>query len=105
MANRIDHECTCESCVTDASGRVAKNHARINSVLSDLNEREARRVAGLIADSLGRGGVVELSRVTGMSRTTIARGQRELDETDEVPLGRARKPGGGRPTLEKKGRT
>jgi hypothetical protein len=46
--------------------------------------------------------VALLSRVTGMSRTTIAQGQRELVGEDLVPADRVRRPGGGRKPLEKK---
>lgn len=104
MANRFDHECSCDECTGNPSGPTATNHARINRILGALNEKDSRRVAGLLATGLGHGGVVEISKITGMSRTTIARGRRELDGEDEVPLGRVRKPGGGRPALEKKGR-
>lgn len=104
MANRFDHKCSCDSCTEEPSGSVATDHARMNRTLGNLNEKDARRVAGLLAAGLGHGGVVQVSRITGMSRTTIARGRQELDGTDDVPLGCVRKPGGGRPALEKKGR-
>jgi hypothetical protein len=104
MANRFDRMCTCDSCADNPSGRKAKSHTRINRLMGDLNEKDSRRVAGLIATELGHGGVVEVSQITGMSRTTIAKGRRELDEKEEVPLGRVRRPGGGRPALEKKDR-
>lgn len=54
------------------------------------------------AIELGRGGVQHLHELTGMSRPTIQRGIRELQ--DEKPLvldnGRLRQPGGGRKKLE-----
>jgi hypothetical protein len=67
-----------------------------------LDEKQARRVVGLLAEREGHGGVALLSRVTGMSRTTIAQGQRELVGKDPVPVDRVRRPGGGRKSLEKK---
>lgn len=71
-------------------------------MLSGLDEKQARRVLGLLADNEGHGGIARLSRVTGVSRTTILRGQRELLGEDPVPDGRVRRPGGGRKALEKK---
>jgi hypothetical protein len=51
----------------------------------------------------GHGGNALLSAITGMSRTTILQGQRELVGSDSVPHDRVRRPGGGRKSLEKKG--
>ena len=74
----------------------------MNRLLSGLDEKHARRVLGLLAEREGRGGIARLSRVTGVSRTTILQGQRELVGEDPVPEGRVRRPGGGRKPLEKK---
>jgi len=71
-------------------------------VLSGLDEKQARRVLGLLADNEGHGGIAHLSRMTGVSRTTILKGKRELVGIDPVPEGRVRRPGGGRKALEKK---
>ena len=46
----------------------------------------------------GYGGISRISRACGLSRVTIAKGVRELDE-DPVAAGRVRRPGAGRPTL------
>jgi hypothetical protein len=67
-----------------------------------LDERNRRRFAGLLASDRGHGGVSLLAQVTGLSRTTILRGQRELAAGTPPDPGRARRPGGGRPRLEKK---
>lgn len=72
-------------------------------LVAGLDEKHARRVVGLIASMKGRGGTTLLSVITGMSRTTILQGQRELVGRDPVPHNRVRRPGGGRKTLEKKG--
>lgn len=74
----------------------------MNRALAGLDEKHARRVLGLLAEREGHGGIARLSRVTGLSRTTILRGQRELVGPDPTPKDRVRRPGGGRPTLEKK---
>ena len=60
-----------------------------------LNERQRRLIAAADAQMLGRGGIVTMSRVTGLSRTTLHKGLAELNG-DEVPLERVRKAGGGR---------
>lgn len=77
-------------------------HRKVNRVVALLDEKQARRVVGLLAEREGHGGVALLSRVTGMSRTTIAQGQRELVGEDPVPADRVRRLGGGRKPLEKK---
>ena len=48
---------------------------------------------------MGRGGVSSVSRACGLSRVTIAKGIRELDEPPLEP-GRVRRRGGGRRSLE-----
>jgi len=98
----IVHACSCPVCRRGAEPEVADYHAAINAVLAGLDERNRRLFAGLLASERGHGGVTLLAQVTGLSRTTILRGQREL--ADGVPLnpGHIRRPGGGRPRLEKK---
>ena len=46
----------------------------------------------------GYGGISRISRACGLSRVTITKGIRELDE-DPVAAGRIRRPGAGRHTL------
>lgn len=58
--------------------------------------------AGLLAQERGHGGVVEVARITGMSRTTIRRGMLEIDRASPEATDRVRRPGGGRKRLEKK---
>jgi hypothetical protein len=55
-------------------------------------------VAANEARALGRGGVSAVSRACGLSRVTITKGIRELDEPP-LPEGRVRRPGAGRPSL------
>ena len=60
-----------------------------------LNERQRRMIAAADALVLGRGGVSQVARASGLSRTTIHRGQAELGVNDpEDP--RIRQTGGGR---------
>lgn len=60
-----------------------------------LNERQRRLVAAADAQLLGHGGIATLSRITGLSRTTLHKGLRELEQS-EVPAERVRRKGGGR---------
>jgi hypothetical protein len=63
-----------------------------------LDERRKRLLAGTQARALGRGGIAAVARASGMSRSTVQSGVRELDEGAE-PSGRVRRPGAGRPRL------
>lgn len=65
-----------------------------------LNERARRMMAATEARQIGRGGVSIVSRACGLSRVTIAKGVKELDEPPLEP-GRIRRSGGGRWRLEK----
>ena len=64
-----------------------------------MNERLCRLWAATEASVLGRGGITRVAEATGMSRTTIASGMRELEQPvdDEFEIRRA---GGGRKRLE-----
>ena len=70
--------------------------------LSSLNESQARWIVAQEAISRGRGGVRALSRLTGFSPTTIIKGARELQSRRALPVDRIRRPGGGRPRLERR---
>jgi len=67
-----------------------------------LNEQTRRVWAAIEARSLGHGGISAVSEATGLSRNTIAAGQRTLEEAPEatVVAGGIRKPGGGRKRVE-----
>ncbi len=56
-------------------------------------------LAAAEAMEMGRGGVSLVSRACGLSRVTITKGVRQLDEPG-LPEGRTRRPGGGRKKLE-----
>jgi transposase len=61
-----------------------------------LNEQGLRRFAATEAQAYGRGGISLVSRITGIARSTICRGVREIAEKPQPDTGRIRKPGGGR---------
>jgi DNA-binding phage protein len=46
-----------------------------------LNEKNRRLWAAIEAQSLGRGGISQVARATGLSRTTIYAGMRLLSES------------------------
>jgi DDE family transposase len=70
-----------------------------------MNERLRRHWAACEAMTLQRGGVTLVAQATGLSRTTIWAGLRELRHpqdvpTDDLPVERSRHAGAGRPFLE-----
>ncbi len=76
---------------------------QVNLVLSQLDEKQRRLVAGLLSNALGRGGVTLLSRITGLDRKTVRRGRDELDNgLQDCPADRVRREGAGHPPVEKK---
>jgi hypothetical protein len=75
--------------------------AAIILFLSVLDEKQRRLFAGLESLRLGRGGDRRIAAWTGLDPHTVAKGRAELQEHD-VQLGRVRRPGGGRPSVEKK---
>lgn len=71
----------------------------------ELDERNRRLFAGLLARQIGRGGKQRVVEITGLSRVTIRRGLRECDESQPAELDRVRCAGGGRKLIEKKALT
>jgi len=70
-----------------------------------MNEKLKRRWAACEALSLGRGGISAVAEATGISRTTIRKGIREVEEqygelAADITGHRIRQPGGGRRTIE-----
>jgi hypothetical protein len=61
-----------------------------------LNERSRRLWAATEAKALGHGGIALVERATGISRSTIQRGLREVAADQPLRGDRLRKPGGGR---------
>jgi hypothetical protein len=87
---------------TDAVQRI---RSKFESLRPLMTERLRRHWAAAEAASLGRGGVTAVAAATGMSRTTITRGLRELAPAPPdaglpaLPPGRSRRVGGGRKPL------
>jgi hypothetical protein len=68
---------------------------RYEAMRSLLDERGQRLFAAAEARTAGRGGIAAVARVTGIARSTIGRGLRDLD-APEFAKGRVRRVGGGR---------
>ncbi len=77
------------------------------ALFGSLTERSRRLWAATEAMALGHGGIALVERATGISRSTIVRGIREVESgaSDELPPGRTRRPGGGRKRTTEKDRT
>jgi hypothetical protein len=95
------HRCQCAACREQPNGDTARQHRDINRLVATLDEKGRRLFVGFLARQHGRGGVAHFCRVTGLSRNTIRLGLAQLDLPPE-PDGRIRRPGGGRPRVEKK---
>ena len=77
-------------------------HVKFVALNPVLDERSRRRWAAVEARAIGRGGIARVAEATGLSRTTIRAGLKELvypshDET--LARGRQRGSGGGRKSL------
>ena len=68
---------------------------KLEALLPHLDERAARLVLAAEARSLGHGGIAAVARASGSARSRVQDGVAEL-ESGEEPLGRVRRPGGGR---------
>ena len=64
-------------------------------LFDSLGEKDRRRYAAVEATKLGRGGVEYIAGLFGCDPKTIRRGQAELEGTDDLDTGRARKKGVG----------
>jgi hypothetical protein len=74
---------------------------RFDILSPSLNEKTLRLFVATEALALGRGGISQVSKATGISRPTITNGCKELLNSDktrapDVSSPRIRKPGGGR---------
>jgi transposase len=69
--------------------------AKFQAIFPHLDERQRRLLMGAEARALGHGGIRLVARAAGVREATVSLGVDELDSGAE-PLGRARRPGGGR---------
>jgi len=73
---------------------------KFQGLASELSELMRRRWAAVEAISLGRGGISVVCVATGIARSTIRRGIRELERAPAELSTRQRRPGGGRKPAE-----
>jgi hypothetical protein len=86
----------------DARREVQRIGRKYRALRVEMDERRRRQWAAAEARGLGYGGVTAVARATGLSRTTIAAGLRELrlpTARRRVEGLRVRRPGGGRKAL------
>jgi hypothetical protein len=74
---------------------------RIKTMLPLLDEKQKRIYLAAEADGLGYGGVKAGHELTGVPKTTVIRGRKELQEGN-LGQNRVRKSGGGRKTITQK---
>lgn len=73
-------------------------------LLPHLNERQQRLALATEARLLGHGGIRAVAEATGASATTVRKGVAELESGEEpLPVGRARRSGGGRKRANEQG--
>ena len=75
---------------------------RFNSLEAVLDERSRRLLAAAESKAWGPGGISVVSRATGVSRQVIRQGLKELSQAPAHPVGRIRRPGGGRKKAKQK---
>ena len=74
---------------------------RWDAVGAKLDEREQRLFAAAEVRAAGWGGLAIVSKITGLARSTINRGEDDLD-AEALPQGQVRRAGGGRRALRDK---
>jgi len=74
---------------------------RFAAVCHGLNERSRRLLVAAEARTAGYGGIAAASRATGLARSTIGRGLKDLADPGSLS-GKVRRPGSGCPTLTRK---
>lgn len=96
--------CQCSPCRVGDEHPARRLHEQMNLLLSRLGEAERRWYAAVEANRLGHGGVALVAQITGLDEKTIRRGQEEVaGSLADAPIKRRqRRPGGGRPPVEKK---
>lgn len=99
--HRRMHQCVCAVCQQHPYSQTAQQHKAINRVLTTLHEKNRRHFVGLLAMQWGTRKIALLSHITGLSRTTIHRGKREVEHPGPKGTPRIRESGAGRIAVEK----
>jgi hypothetical protein len=97
------HQCQCSDCLQPGNHPNKALHRQFNLLLARLDEQQRRWLAAWESKRIGHGGDRLLSLITGLHVQTIRRGRRELSSSlHGLPRDRVRRPGAGRPPVEKK---
>ena len=97
------HQCQCDVCQAGTDQETMQHHRQMNVFLSRLNEPQRRWYVGLLSQRPGSPSDRQLSKITGLDEKTIQRGRQELErDLADLPPGRQRREGGGRPRAEKR---
>lgn len=103
MLRTTIHQCQCSDCLQPGNHPNKALHRQLNLLLARLDEQQRRWLAAWESKRSGHGGDRLLSLITGLHVQTIRRGRRELSYSlHGLPRGRVRRPGAGRPPIEKK---
>ena len=103
MSTWESRDCQCPSCRQATPHPDQERHRQMNLFLSRLNEAQRRWYVALESNRIGPGGDRHLAEITGLDEQTIRRGREELAaDLAGVPADRVRRPGSGRPPVEKK---
>ena len=103
MADRVIHPCQCADCLAGADHPDRELHRHMNLLASRLDEQHRRWFAALESRKRGHGGDTRVALILGLHADTIRRGREELDDgLADRPTDRIRRPGAGRPPVEKK---
>ena len=95
--------CQCPQCQQQEAPPERVLHQQMNRLLSRLDEAQRRWYVALESQRIGHGGDRLLAQITGLDEQTLRRGRAALATSlADCPVGRVRRPGGGRPALEKK---
>ena len=99
------HPCGCTNCRSHPHSALANEHRAVNRLVATLDEKNRRRLAGVLALQWGWGSITLLHQVTGLSGPTIRRGREEVRQSElremAGQVGRVRRTGAGRPLVEK----
>lgn len=79
MKQRMMNHCQCQICLSARDHPDKEFHTQINRLMSIMNSKQRRWFAALEAYRRGRGGITQVSIITGLDRKTIRRGMQEID--------------------------
>src|SRR5271169_188328 len=82
--------------------RLAEVRQRFTALELVLDEKSRRLLVAAESKAWGPGGISAISKGTGVSRQVIRQGLRELEQAPTNPVGRIRRPGGGRKSARQK---